>query len=143
VTNSVNQHTSNLLVEDSTMLSQDNVNYNKLNSSSITAQVNQLKQIFSNNNAAETFSKSFHLLFVLIKESTILIWLLLCWCIVALSWSGDRANQMYRGVLGWWKALQTANQYSSKVDLATETVQNSIQNIVAKAKKQLGLLERQ
>jgi hypothetical protein len=141
MTNSIDRPTTNIIVEDSTAIARDNIDFNKLDNAPIVTKFNQLKQIFLNNDTAETFSKSFHLLFVLIKESMILIWLLLCWSIVALSWISDRAKQIYQGVLGWWNTLHAAEQYSSKVDIATETVQNGIQKLVAKAKKQVGLSE--
>jgi hypothetical protein len=143
MTNSIDLPTTNILAEDSTAIARDNIDFNKLENTSIVTKFNQLKQIFLNNDTAETFSKSFHLLFVLIKESMILIWLLLCWSIVALSWVSDRTKQIYQGVLGWWNTLHAAEQYSSKVDIATETVQNGIQKLVAKAKKQVGLSEFQ
>jgi hypothetical protein len=139
MTNSIDRPTTNIIAEDSTAIARENIDFNKLENTSIVTKFNQLKQIFLNNDTAETFSKSFHLLFVLIKETTILIWLALCWSIVALSWISDRAKQIYQGVLGWWNTLHAAEQYSSKVDIATETVHNGIQSLVAKARKQVGL----
>lgn len=143
MTNSIDRPTTNIIAEDSTAIARDNIDFNKLDNTSIVTKFNQLKQIFLNNDTAETFSKSFHLLFVLIKESMILLWLLLCWSIVALSWVSDRAKEIYQGVLDWWNTLHAAEQYSSKADIAAETVQNGIQKLVAKAKKQVGLSEHQ
>lgn len=143
MTHSIDRPTTNIITEDSTAIARENIDLNKLDNTPIVTKFNQLKQIFLNNDTVETFSKSFHLLFVLIKETTILIWLALCWSIVALSWISDRTKEIYQGVLDWWNTLHAAEQYSSKVDLATETVNNGIQSLVAKARKQVGLSEHQ
>jgi hypothetical protein len=106
---------------------------------SIAQQFDKLKQLFLVNDTAKTFEKSLHLLFILAKESMILIWLALCWVVVALSWVSVHSTQIVHSVKGWWSAFHDVNPHKSKIDIAAETVQNTMQSLVSKAKKQVGL----
>jgi hypothetical protein len=112
-------------------------------SDSITQQFDKLKQLFFVNDTAKTFEKSLHLFFVLTKESMILIWLALCWVIVAVSWVSAHSTQIVHGVKGWWSAFHEVDPHKSKMDIAIETIQNTMQSLVLQAKKQVGLQDNQ
>lgn len=106
--------------------------------------------MFLINEPATTFGKSLGLLFALIKESMILVWLVLCWGIVGLSLAGGNIKPTYQGLTDWWNRLHELRQHQSTKDIATEAAQsfvsksqNIIQNIVVEAKKQVGWQDRQ
>jgi hypothetical protein len=130
------------LTDESATLNHENNNSNIANTP-ITEQFNKLKQLFLVNDTARTFEKSLRLLFVLIRESMILIWLSICWGVVALNWVGAHSTQIGQGVKDWWNAFHAGDPHKSKMDIATETVQNAMQKLVVNAKKQVGLQDNQ
>lgn len=107
------------------------------NSVNISNQFNKLKEFFLLKDTAKTFFKSLQLLFIVLKESMILIWLSLCWCVVALSLLGDRVIQAAKSINAWWSSL--SNQNISKKEVAVSTFQDAIHSLISKAKKQVGL----
>ena len=109
-------------------------------------QIKTIKQIFLVDETAHTFSKSFQLLFRLVKESLILIWLSLCWGIVAITWMLDRGKATRYQVEQLYEKICTFSQNRTKKEVivdATQTLSNKSQNtlktMVIKAKKQVGL----
>ncbi len=111
------------------------------NKTPLAEQVIKMKELLVVNDTANTFSKSFRLLFLLLKEAAVLVWLALCWGVVALSWIGDGAKQIGPKLQIVWTSLKALGQRESKVELATGTMQNAIQTLVVKAKKQVGVSE--
>jgi hypothetical protein len=105
----------------------------------IAEQFDKLKQLFLVDDTVKTFEKSVRLLFTLIRESITLIWLVFCWGIVALNWVGVHARQVAQGLKSWLKAFHAVDEHKSKKDIAAEIAQNAMQNLVVKAKKQIGL----
>jgi hypothetical protein len=133
---------SSTIANEPEVLNHDNTDSNIVNTP-IAEQFDKLKQIFLVNDTAKTFEQSLRLLFILIRESMILIWLALCWGVVALNWANVHLKQIGQGAKSWWNAFQEVDQHKSKMDIATEIVQNTMQNLVAKAKKQVGLQDNQ
>jgi hypothetical protein len=105
----------------------------------ISEQFEKLKQLFLIDDTVKTFEKSLRLLFILIRESITLIWLVFCWGIVALNWVGVHARQVSQGFKSWLKAFHAVDEHKSKKDIAAEIARNAMQNLVVKAKKQIGL----
>jgi hypothetical protein len=133
---------SSKLVDEFKFSNHEN-NSSTITSTSISEQFNKLKQLVVVNDTARTFKKSLRLLFVLIRESMILIWLAVCWGIVAVHWVGTYSTQMGQGVKNWWKAFHEIDSHQSKMDIAAEVAQNAMQNLVSKAKKQIGIQDNQ
>jgi hypothetical protein len=129
---------SNSLNSESQKSEHESANFNN---TPIAEQVKKMKDLLVVNDTANTFSKSARLLFVLAKESAILLWLTLCWGVVALSWVADGAKQLQPKLQEWWRSLKSFGQRESKVELATGTLQTAVQNLVVKAKKQVGVSE--
>jgi hypothetical protein len=114
----------------------------------ITEQFNKLQQLLTVNDTAKTFGTSLQLLFSLIKESMILIWLALCWGIVALSWLGNNTQQLGGKLKGYWNLAKEFSQHPKKQDIANKTIQfsfdkskSALQQVVSEAKKQVGFQE--
>ncbi len=103
----------------------------------IANQFQKLKELFLLKDTAKTFTKSLQLLFIVFKESMILIWLSLCWCIVALSLLGDGVIQTTKRINNWWSSLSSPD--TSKKEVAITTFKGAIHSLISKAKKQVGL----
>jgi biopolymer transport protein ExbB/TolQ len=116
----------------------------------IVEQFNKLKQVFLVNDTATTFSKTVQLLFALGKEAMVLIWLVICWGIVALSLVSEKVKQLSQRLTIRWNEFQDLRQHQSMADIAPKTAQSifstgeqTVQNLVAEAKKQVGFQNRQ
>jgi hypothetical protein len=140
---------SNTLINESTVIDRDTTDANAADTP-IVEQFKKLQQMFVMNDTATTFGKSLGLLFVLIRESMVLAWLVLCWGVVGLSLAGNTVKQIFQGFKGWWNRLHELGQHQSTTDIATETAQSFFsksqhiaQNLVAEAKKQVGLQDYQ
>lgn len=133
---------SSKLADESELLNHEN-NSSNITNTPVGEQFNKLKQLIVFNDTGRTIEKSLRLLFALSRELMILIWLVVCWGIVAVHWVGTHSTQMGQGIKDWWKAFHEVELHQSKMDIVTEAAQNVMQNLVAKAKKQISLQDNQ
>lgn len=138
---------SNSIMHESEVINQSANNASK---TPIFEQFNKLKQLWMVNDTVKIFGTSLQLLFSLIRESTILIWLAICWGIVVLSYFSDPAQQIGARLKSGWNVFKELRKYPSRQEFATQLIQStfykskcSLQNLVVEVKKQVGLKDSQ
>ncbi|PZD71833.1 hypothetical protein C1752_04566 [Acaryochloris thomasi RCC1774] len=107
------------------------------NSMAISDQFKKLKELFLLKDTGKTFAKSLQLLFFVLKESTILVWLTLCWCVVGISLIGNSVTQTAKRLSCWWSSL--SSQKKSKKEVLATTIRHAMSSLISKARKQVGL----
>lgn len=114
------------------------------------AQLNKLQQLIFTRDTAITFTQSIRLLFMLLKESLILLWLGLCYGFVATGWLISRTIHLGGNTKTWVNSLQEASREQSVPEVATEIGKTVLTNSKAtldramnQAKKQVGLLDNE
>ncbi len=130
---SINQSTT----ENTMNTSSDQATIKAESSMNISEQFTKLKDLFLLQDTGKTFIKSLRLLFIVIKESMILMWLALCWCVVGISLMGSKTTQASEKIVSWWHSL--SNQNKSTKEVAATTLRQAAQSIISKARKQVGL----
>jgi hypothetical protein len=115
-------------------------------SSPLNTQIRKLKQLLFTKDTATNLGESLRILFALLKETLMLIWLALCWGIVAIAWLATKTTQAGQTANNWWVTLQEARQHQTASDIAIgigKSVLNTskalVKQILTKAKKQVGL----
>jgi hypothetical protein len=110
-------------------------------------QVDKLRAILFRKDTAATLGQGAGLIFTVLKETAVLLWLALCWCIVAIAWLGNKTTQAGHQAKQQWTTFQESTQDRTPSDIAAETsktVLNSsktvMEQIVSTAKKQVGIL---
>lgn len=113
------------------------------------AQLNKLRQIIFTRDTALTFSQSIRLLFTLLKESLVLLWLALCYTLVALGWLGNKAIQSGQVTQKWVSTLRETSREQSPGEVAAETGRTvldgskvAIDYVMTQARKQVGLTDK-
>jgi hypothetical protein len=114
------------------------------------AQLNKLQQLVFTRDTAITFTQSLRLLFVLVKESLVLLWLGLCYGLVAAGWLMSKVFHLGGNTKIWVNSIQEASREQSVSEIATEvgkTVLTSskvtFDQVMTQAKKQVGLLDEE
>ncbi|MBL1176288.1 hypothetical protein [Pantanalinema sp. GBBB05] len=114
----------------------------------LTEQVDKLRGILLRKDTAETLGQGLGLLFSVVKETMVLLWLAFCWCIVAIAWLGNKTTQAGQQAKQQWTTFQESTQDRTPSDIAAETsktVLNSsktvMEQILTTAKKQVGILD--
>jgi hypothetical protein len=112
------------------------------------AQFNKLQELVFNRESALTFTQSLRLIATIVKEFATLLWLTLCYGLVALSWLGNWAVQSGQRTRTWWIELKHQQAQQSPAAMAAETgksvlsqSQAAIFYVVRQAKKQVGILD--
>ncbi len=114
-------------------------------SNQISAQATKLWQVLSASSTLETYRQTINVTWQILKETALLLWLIVCLVLVAYDWIGTTAVLTGRRLKGWYGQLQSANTDQ----LASQTGQTLLQvsktsfaSTIALAREQLGLPEK-
>ncbi|HEY9646555.1 MAG TPA: hypothetical protein V6C88_09310 [Chroococcidiopsis sp.] len=114
-------------------------------SKQISAQATKLWQVLSASSTLETYKQTITVTWQILKETALLLWLVVCLVLVAYDWIGTTAVLTGRRLKTWYAQLQNANTDQ----LASQTGQTLLQvgktsfaSTVALAREQLGLPEK-
>jgi hypothetical protein len=114
--------------------------------SPISSQVEKLRQVILQRDTIDSFQQSLGLLFTVLKETTLLLWLVLCFSIVALTWLGEKAIALGRSLKTGLIELQENSRGQAPAEILSSTSRSvllssqSVANyLVTQAKQQVGL----
>lgn len=112
----------------------------------ITVQLGKLRRMIFTRGTAATLGESFQLLIAVLKEVLVLVWLAVCFVLVAFEWVGHRAITAGRSTRIWFSTLEDGNPQQTVSEIAADTgkslvarSQKTIAQVMVQAKKQLGL----
>ncbi len=111
------------------------------------SQLNKLQELVFNRESALTFAQSIRLMATVVKEFATLLWLTVCYGLVALSWLGNWAVQSGQQAKGWWIEFKQRRSQQSTTEIAAETGKSVLHRshaivsyVVRQARKQVGLM---
>lgn len=115
-------------------------------SNQISSQASKLWQTLSAPTTVDTYRNTITLTWQILKETAILIWLVLCLVLVFFDWIGTVAVLTGRNLRSWFASIQETetDQIASDTGKALiEASKNSISYAISTARTQLGLPEKQ
>lgn len=113
----------------------------------IKEQANKVSGLVFSSETGTTYQKTLTLTWKILRETGILVWLVVCLSFVGVEWFYRRSVQLGRSARVWysdWKEKGDAPEsasFSSVGQAALESVQSSTSFLLAKARQQLGLKE--
>lgn len=114
-------------------------------SSPISVQANKVLKTLSDPATASAYQQAGAVTWTLIKETGILLWLVLCLALVAFDWFYNTAVSSGRNFRGWFDNLDQpdTNRIASEAGRALLSAgKNSLNYTIAKARVQVGLPEK-
>jgi hypothetical protein len=130
-------------------VSNQTVNHPVEDANPAIAQLHKLRQIALTRDTVSTFSQSIRLLFTLLKETGILLWLAVCYGLIAIGWVGNKAVESGQRAKSWLNSLRESSQNQSATEIAAETGKSvlagsktTIDYVMTQAKKQVGLIDQ-
>jgi hypothetical protein len=114
-------------------------------SNQISAQANKLWQIVSAPDTASTYQKTITVTWQILKETALLLWLVVCLVLVLFDWIGSTAVKLGQQTKTWFDNLQSSNtdQMASEAGKSLlEVGKTGITSAVSLARGQLGLPEK-
>jgi hypothetical protein len=117
-----------------------------LSNNPISSQVEKLRQVVLQRDTIESFQQSIGLLFTVLRETALLLWLVLCFSIVALTWLGEKAITSGRSLKIGLTELQENSRGQDPGELLSNTSRSVLLTsrsaasyLVTQAKQQVGL----
>jgi hypothetical protein len=114
-------------------------------SNQISAQANKLWQIVSAPDTVGTYQKTIAVTWQILKETALLLWLVICLVLVLFDWIGSTAVQLGQQAKDWFNNLQdsSTDQMASEAGKSLlEVGKTGITSAVALAREQLGMPDK-